>query len=283
MAEQEAKKQRATCKRSFTRTEAALRNAIDTAQTPSETIQRRFADLKRTYEEAEKGHDAYLNAKDDDNIDEGEETWINELADRFQKIEVDFDMKIRARSLAETNNTQTGVSAPTISSVQLERLKIQRFEGNIRKYPNFKTSFETHVKPLCNESQLAFVLRSYLSDSVRDDVDSLGDNVDDIWERLDRRFGNQSRLVDIILADVKNIEYCGNDDNRTLNMIKTVERCYSDLKTMKREAEMNNTTIISMIEEKMAPEMTKFGQHRPKIGETANFKPLFQENEDLIG
>ena len=40
-------------------------------------------------------------------------------------------------------------------------------------------------------------------------------------------------------------------------MIKTIDRSYCDLKSMGREFEMSNTTIISMIEEKMPPEMSK--------------------------
>ena len=61
IAEKEAKKQRAVWKRSFTRVEKSLQNAIDAEQTPAETIKRRFGDLRHAYEEAEKAHDEYLN------------------------------------------------------------------------------------------------------------------------------------------------------------------------------------------------------------------------------
>ena len=39
-------------------------------------------------------------------------------------------------------------------------------------------------------------------------------------------------------------------------MIKTMDSCYVDLKAMGRELEMNNTTIISTIEEKMPTDMS---------------------------
>ena len=290
VAEKEAKKQRAIWKRSFTRAEKSLQNAIDAAQTPAETIKRRFGDLRHAYEEAEKAHDEYLNLLEEkkptvqDNADadadpnnvvteedvealmEAQEAWIDELATRYQNLEINFDKKMKTFQTADVPVINGPLAAPPVQhnvinnvtskpSIQLERIKLNPFDGNIRKYPNFKTSFETHVKPLCTDQQLAFVLRSYLCDSVRNDVDSLGDNVNDIWERLDRTFGDQSRLIDIILSDVKSIESC-NDDNSTLQMIKTVERCYYDLKSMKREQEMNNTTIISMIEGKMPSEMS---------------------------
>ena len=39
------------------------------------------------------------------------------------------------------------------SSIQLERMKLKRFEGNVRKYPRFKEEFLKHVMPLCDKSQ----------------------------------------------------------------------------------------------------------------------------------
>ena len=65
------------------------------------------------------------------------------------------------------------------------------FDGNIRKYPRFKEEFELHIQPLCDAKQLPFVLKSYLCDELREDVDSLRENIADIWDRLDRRFENQ--------------------------------------------------------------------------------------------
>ena len=85
MADQEAKNQRATCKRNFTRAEKALRNAVTTASTPKETMQRRFTDYKNTYEETQKAHNTYLNTIDPQIIDEeAEEVWMNEFADCYE-------------------------------------------------------------------------------------------------------------------------------------------------------------------------------------------------------
>ena len=200
-----------------------------------------------------------MNTIDQQTIDEeAEEVWMNELVERYEKLEVDFDVKMKDHNTVQTNFAPAPVATEMVTAkpaIKLGPMKKPEFDGNIRKYPNFKKHFEAHVKPLCTEEQLAFVLRSCLSESIQDDIDSLGDNADDIMERLDRMFGDQSRLVDIILADIKSIDNY-NDDDSTLHMIKIIERCYYDLKTMQREAEMNNTTIISMIEGKMPDEMS---------------------------
>ena len=86
----------------------------------------------------------------------------------------------------------------------------------MRRYPRFKEDFNNHIKPLCDVKQLPFVIKSHLCQELRDDMDSLGDDmhslgddINDIWARLDRKCGDQSRLIDVILSDVKNIDYCG--------------------------------------------------------------------------
>ena len=65
------------------------------------------------------------------------------------------------------------------------------FDGNIRIYLRFKEEFELHIKPLCDVKQLPFVLKSYLYEELREDVDSLGEKIADTWDTLDLGFGNR--------------------------------------------------------------------------------------------
>ena len=262
----EAKGARTVAKSKFTRAEKSLMKALDTV-VPMSTLSRRFEDFKKAYTEAEDSHEDYtllLQAVDVDAI-ANEEQWIEDLTTRYELLEVKYDEKSKA--LADAQIPPPAAAAPnpapapdaepnqSKSMFKTERMKFPPFDGNIRKYAKWKEEFEMHIKPSCTPEQLAFVLKSYLCDELRDEMNAFGGTADEIWERLDERFGNQSRLVDNILAEVRAIEHCRDDDELTLNMIKTVERCYNELKSMKREGEMNNTTIISMIEGKMTSEM----------------------------
>ena len=259
-----AEKQRRATKRGFARAETSLNASLADKSTPKDTIQRRFLEVEINYKDAIKAHDAYIDALNVDAVQEQEEeVWISDIATRFQTLEVQFDKRIKEISKTETDaaNVVAKAAAKTTESkkdsiVKLERMKFSVFDGNLRKYPKFKEDFNIHIKPMCDPTQIPFVLKSYLSEELKEDVECLGENITEIWERLDRRFGNESRLVDTILADIKAIQICGNDDNLTLSMIKTMERCYADLKAMGRELEMNNTTIISTIEEKMPTDMS---------------------------
>ena len=245
-----AEKQRRATKRGFVRAETLLKTSLTDVTTPKDTIQRRFVDLECNYKELEKAHDSYIEALNADAVrEEEEEAWLTEFTTRFHNLEVQYDKRMKEISKTEIDAANTATTAKTAEPkkdniVKLERMKFNIFDGNIRKYPKFKEDFNIHIKPMCDPTQIPFVLKSYLSEELREDVDCLGENLTEIWERLDRRFGNESRLVDTILADVKAIQICGNDDN-TLSMIKTMERCYADLKAMGRELEMNDTTIIS--------------------------------------
>ena len=266
------KAQRTVAKQKFTRTEKSLDTAITTDGTPLQTIVRKFGDFKKVFEDAENAHDAYVASLGEMTAEtaETEEAWINDICQRYDNLEVKCDTKTKELEDAEKPAVAPPAAPPataagvpvnkdvaTVSNLfKPERMKFPIYDGSIRKYARWKEDFELHIKPNCTEAQLSFVLKSYLCEELREEMNCVGESVEDIWDRLDKRFGNQSRLVDTILADVKSIAHCKEDDELTLQMIKVVERCYSELKSMKRESELNNTTIISMIEEKMPSEMS---------------------------
>ena len=71
-----------------------------------------------------------------------------------------------------------------------------------------------------------------------------------------RKYGDEGKLVDTIMADIKSIPACQYENEDTiLRVVKVVEKAHLDLCRMKREKEINNATIISIIEERMSPAM----------------------------
>ena len=256
-----AKIQRTTAKTKFTRAEKSLSNALDSDGTPLNTMTRRFDDFKTAFRNTEDTHDTYVALLAGEADEEFEEAWMNAIAERFETLEIKYDTKVKAKSetiapvVATTPNVINVQQTKERDAFKHDTMKFPPFDGNIRKYAKWKEEFDIHVKPHCKVEQLAFILKSHLCEELRDEMDILGGSADEIWERLDQRYGNKGRLVDTILAEVKGIEQCNNDET-TLKMIKMIERCYNELKATGKECEMNNTTIISMIEEKMPLEMS---------------------------
>ena len=267
MAE-ELKTKRTIAKGQFTRSEKRLKDALGNVEsTPISTIERRYSELSAKWDILQEIHDAYMTVLTPQATDEeNKDSWFDKLADRFDAMELDADRSIDALKLKlasvkmEEAKPLTASSVAVVieprsmsSSVQLERIKLEKFNGDIRKYPKFKEQFELYVKPLCTSEQLPFVLKSHLIEEVREEVDNVDDDLGTLWSRLDKRYGNYGKLVDAILSDISKAPK--GDGRSTITMINTVERAYRDLSRMGRASEMRNGTIISMIERKLPDEI----------------------------
>ena len=73
-----------------------------------------------------------------------------------------------------------------------------------------------------------------------------------MWKRLDEKYGLPSKLVDVVVYDIKNIKHLQEgDDQSFLELINTVEKGYQDLARINMESEISNSGIVSLIEERL--------------------------------
>lgn len=256
-----AKLKRTTAKAVFTRYEKRLRTALELEDADTWALTNRYDDFKLRWERVQEAHDAYASQ-----LTEAEETgeaeqWMEEIADRFDKMEIEVGRKLKKLNAepkaeaAPTANANISIAAPVKSIVKMDRIKFQTFEGDIKKYPEFKAEFMKHVEPQCNKSQQAFVLKGYLAEAVRAEVSNVIDDYDKMWERLDQKYGNTGKLVDAILADVKSISLQDTNDANVLQMINVIEKANRDLERLGEHAELRNSTSISIIEQAMTKDM----------------------------
>ena len=175
----------------------------------------------------------------------------------------------------------------TRSIIKFDKIKFDTFTGDIRRYPIFRSEFRKHIAPTCSPDEQAIVLKSYLSPEVRKETEGLGECIDDIWERLDELYGNERKLVDLIVAELDNLPYCReSDDKTTLNFISVIEKAHRDLLSMGYEVEINNSTIIGLIERRLSPdarkEWTKMIVKQPKdMMKNRKFDLLLQYLRDV--
>ena len=90
MAE-ELKLKRTVAKAQFTRAETSLRKALEDKSSPASTINRKYDELKSKWQIVQDAHDFYTATEELEGKSEVETAWINELTERFDKIEVDAD------------------------------------------------------------------------------------------------------------------------------------------------------------------------------------------------
>ena len=70
--------------------------------------------------------------------------------------------------------------------------------------------------------------------------------------RLIQKYGNQRKIVDLIISDLHALKpVADGDDKGLIKMIDTVETCYLDLKKVKLQAEMSSTNVLGMVERVM--------------------------------
>ena len=254
----QAKKTRTSAKMQYTLARKSLANAISVPDIPIPTVERRRQDFQNKWQAVQDAHCSYAGFEEE--MESGEATkleeWIGELADDFDEMEIKADRKVEAmkpkESVKPREDDGKKLSAASTSAVKLERMKFPQFEGNIRQYPQFKEEFIKHVSPLYREEQLAFVLKSYLVERVREEAEACGEDYAAIWKRLDQRFGDRGKIVNEILDEVTHLPSGESDDSFALTMIKVVEKAHRDLQRLNAEQEMYNATMIVTIEKRMS-------------------------------
>ena len=143
---------RSTAKSQFTRAEKKLIDSLNVGEeaekVPISTIKRRFQDASERWSKAQDAHDAYvanITVADEEQL-QAEEQWIQEISDRFDRLEVSVD-----RYIDESEKAAKPAIAPiaiganankeTNCMLKFDRIKLTLFGGDIRKFPRIQGNF----------------------------------------------------------------------------------------------------------------------------------------------
>ena len=243
--------ERSVAERMFARQATFVEKLIATPASSTRTVERNLSSLSLRWTTLQEKHDAYVIELVSDSVElSANDALIENYLHEYARIEAACDEFV----LSATPNVPTPAAAPSNNSIKLERVKFRTFDGDVRKFPKFKSEFEMYVQPLCSPCQLPFVLKSYLCDSVRREVENIDHDITAMWKRLSEKYGTVQKQIDMIMYDFKNLPACV-DLSSTLRMIHLVETADSDLKCMNASSELENYTIISYIEKSMSKEM----------------------------
>ena len=166
------------------------------------------------------------------------------------------------------------------SNIQLQKIPLPKFEGDIRTYPRFRRDFVELVMPTLEIKQASFVLRQCLDKSIVRHLNSCEDDVHSLLKRLDEKFGEPGKLTDVIINDIKNFKITGTND-KLIEFINLVESGYNELKALSLEFEICNSNIVSIIESKMPKTLAlqwfrQIYQSDTKIDEKNKFPGLLE-------
>eukprot|EP00794_Sanderia_malayensis_P021205 gene21205-23287_t len=217
-------------------------------------IEEAQADLKKQFERCKEAHRQLITIIDISNADR-EIEWIK----RIQKVYSDVSFKIV--SIRQIHKKDKNVDSLTSSEretcrghgIRLESMKMPVFDGDIRDYPRFKSDFVKQVVPeMKSKDSMAYALRSCLTKLPLNIVKNVDDDLDEMWKRLDEKYGRTSKLADVVMFDIKRLRVVKEgDDRRFIELVETVEKGYRDLLRVGIEREISNTSTVSIIEEKL--------------------------------
>ena len=177
--------------------------------------------------------------------DEHTKEWLTRLIGRYSKVNDVIDEYIN------TLNSSKKVHLPRI---QLEKIPLPKFNGDVRSYPRFKKDFTELIMPTLdnNDKEASFVLRQCLHKDIIRYFDSCGDDVKLLLRRLDEKYGDPSKVTDVIINDIKKFKFIESyEHKRLIEFVYLVESGYNDLKVLSLEREISNSNMISIIENKL--------------------------------
>ena len=191
----------------------------------------------------------------DDSMATKEITWIKELQSKYDTLNYETNAignQQSAKSGRYDNFNRDG-------GMKLERMKMPHFNGAIREYPRFKSDFLKQVMPVIDSKEkAAYALKSCLSSAPYNKVKNVDDDYDMIWERLDDVYGRPTKMVDVVMHDIRNIKSIKDgEDKNFIELVEVIENGFLDLKRLNMDHEICNSSSVAMIEEKLPPSIKR--------------------------
>ena len=211
-------------------------------------LERGYREVQEAYARVEDLHERYVELlmKESD-VDEqqleNEEEYILELG---RKRNVVHSLLIKV--------TDSHVKQPsdTTPKVKVKALEPPKFDGNIRDYPSFKCDFKGLMNN--NFGEDSYTLQQCLSGEALKCVLGIENYYQEMFKRLDDKFGNNRKIVDLVINDLRALKKVTEGDGKGfVKMVERVERCYLDLKKMNLTSEINTTNMVSHIEKILPP------------------------------
>ena len=181
---------------------------------------------------------------------ENEIEWIRSVQTRYNETIGKIETFTVAKE--ERNNVKQN------SALRLEKVKMPYFDGIVRQYPQFKQDFQKQVMPSVNSDSACYILRSCLGKEPTDAVKGVEDDIQEMWKRLDEKYGDPAKIADAIINTIQSIKPIKEGENeRFLELVDAVENGYKDLNRLGLEREITTTSSVSIIERKLPAEIKK--------------------------
>ena len=152
--------------------------------------------------------------------------------------------------------TETGSSGDNDNSAacgfKLEKPKLPVFAGSVRDYAIFRSDFKHAIEVKYSKRDSITLLRTCLRDKPLELIKGIGSDYDAAWEYLDSIYGDPRFVSDTVTPDIIQFKALQDgEDARFCDLVHLVKRRYNTLKEVGLPSDMNNSHMLSIIEQKM--------------------------------
>ncbi len=135
---------------------------------------------------------------------------------------------------------------------KMEKPKMPKFTGDVREYAIFRTDFKYAIEARYSKRDAMTFLRTCLENKPLELIKGIGSDYDAAWEYLDSVYGDPRYVSDTITQDIAKFKPLREgEDARFCELVHLVRRCYNTLKEVGLPSDMDNSHMLSVIEQKM--------------------------------
>ena len=226
-----------------------IKKLIDKKELDSTTLMKLLkesqCDLKTQLERCKNAQAQYLSTLERNKVKD-ELSWTDDVHNIYTDATTEIALCTQKKHLEQEDSPKRSYG------LKLQPMPLPKFDGEIREYPRFKDDFKSQVIPSISKTQQAYVLKSCLTGVPLEIVKNVDNSVQEMWQRLDDKYGEPSKMIDVIMNDIKQLKTVKeNDNSKFITLVDIVESGYRDLKRLNLEREISNASTVSLIEEKL--------------------------------
>ena len=133
-----------------------------------------------------------------------------------------------------------------------------KFAGDVREYAIFGADFKHAIQSRYSKRDSTTFLRVCLQGKPLDLIKEIGSDYDAAWDYLDSIYGDPRFVSDTVTQDIVKFRSLQHgDDARFCDLVHLAKRCYNTLKEVGVPNDMDNSHMLSIIEQKMCTDDRK--------------------------
>ncbi|CAB4024538.1 Hypothetical predicted protein [Paramuricea clavata] len=164
----------------------------------------------------------------------------------------------QSASQPEVSNEAGPAYNSTPCGFRMEKPKLPKFCGDVREYAIFCADFKHAIESRYSKRDAITLLRICLKEKPLGLIKGIGSDYDAAWEYLDSIYGDPRFVSDTITQDIAKFKPLEEgEDVRFCDLVHLVRRSYNTLKEVGVPSDMDNSHMLSIIEQKMCPDDRK--------------------------